>query len=85
MRRDGWQLILDTESGERELYDLSEDPGATENLAGRGLSVERELSGELERFIEYNREEVRTLGGPLPMALSEDRRARLRGLGYVGP
>ncbi|HUU55759.1 MAG TPA: sulfatase-like hydrolase/transferase, partial [bacterium] len=85
VRRDGWQLILDTETGEKELYDLSEDPGAKENLAGRGLPAEMELSRELARFTEYVREEVRAFGGPSPMALSEERRAHLRALGYVGP
>ena len=85
VRRGGWQLILDTETGDRELYNLSEDPGATENLAGRGLPVEEDLCRELARFVEYNNDEVRALGGPLPMTLPEDRRARLRGLGYLGP
>jgi arylsulfatase A-like enzyme len=85
VRRDGWLLVRNTENGRQELYDLSRGPGATEDLAGRGISVETELRQELIRFMEHNREEARTLGGPLPMALSEDRRARLRGLGYVGP
>jgi len=85
VRRGGWLLILEPAGGERELYDLAVDPGATENLAGRGSPAETDLYPELEYFMAYNRDEVETLGGPSPMALSEDRRARLRGLGYVGP
>jgi arylsulfatase A-like enzyme len=82
---EGWQLILNTESGERELYDLSADPGATENLAGRGVPVENDLYADLTDFIKNNRKEVLALGGPLPMALSAERTAHLRAIGYVGP
>jgi arylsulfatase A-like enzyme len=85
VRRGGWQLIRDMETGERELYNLSEDPGAALNRAGRGLAAEEELGRDLARYLDYTRGEVGTLGGPRPMALSEEHKARLRGLGYVGP
>ena len=85
VRRDGWQLILNIETGTRELYYLAEDRGATENLAGRGLSAENDLYRDIEWFTAYNDGEVKKLGGLPTMTLPEDRRARLRGLGYVGP
>jgi len=85
VRRDGWLLIVDAEADERELYDLAEDPGARENLAGRGLAVEEELSLEIARHVDAAEEEVRTLGRAATIAVSEERKARLRGLGYIMP
>jgi arylsulfatase A-like enzyme len=85
VRRGEWLLILQPAGGKRELYDLAGDPGATENLAGRGVPAEEDLHRELEYFMADTSEAVEELGGPAPMALSDDRRGRLRGLGYVGP
>jgi len=83
--RDGWLLIVDGETDERELYNLTEDPGARENLAARGLAIEEELSLEIARHVDAAQEEVRSLGRAATIAVSEERKARLRGLGYIMP
>jgi len=85
VRRDGWLLIVDAETDERELYDLAEDPGARENLAGQGLAIEDELSLEVARHVDATQEKVRALGRAATIAVSEERKARLRGLGYIMP
>ncbi|MGD8719611.1 MAG: sulfatase [Candidatus Zixiibacteriota bacterium] len=83
--RDGWLLIRDEASASRELYRISEDPGATVNLAGGNEPVEAELTGELESYVAANAAAVGAMGSSEAMELPEDRKKRLRGLGYVGP
>lgn len=78
-------MIVDAETDARELYDLAEDPGARENLAGQGLAIEEELSLELSRHVDATEEKVRALGRAATIAVSEERKARLRGLGYIMP
>jgi arylsulfatase A-like enzyme len=85
VRRDEWLLILDLETNERELYDLAEDPGARENLVGKGLAIEEELSFEVARHVDATAEKVDALGRAATIAVSEERKARLRGLGYIMP
>ncbi|NIT36911.1 MAG: sulfatase-like hydrolase/transferase [candidate division Zixibacteria bacterium] len=85
VRRDGWLLIVYDETDERELYDLAEDPGARKNLAARGLAIEEELSVEIARHVDATEEKVRALGRAATIAVSEERKARLRGLGYIMP
>lgn len=85
IRRDKWLLISGLETNERELYDLAEDPGARENLAGQGLAVEEELRLEIARHVDATEEKVRALGRAETIAVSEERKARLRGLGYIMP
>ncbi|MFP3939940.1 MAG: sulfatase [Thermoanaerobaculia bacterium] len=61
------------------LYNLVQDPEEERNLAGRGLAVEAELAGVLERFLRQRRE------GPEAESrrLSEEERRKLEALGYV--
>jgi arylsulfatase A-like enzyme len=66
------------------LFDLRADPLETRNLAGRGLAVERELAGLLDRWSAQRRPRP---GSPAdqahPHPLSDEEAARLRALGYV--
>ncbi len=85
IRRDEWLLILDLGTNERELYNLAEDPGAREDLAGQGLAIEEELNLGIARHVKVTDEKIRRLGRVATVALSEARKARLRGLGYIMP
>ncbi len=85
VRRDEWLLILDLGTNERELYDLAEDPGARENLAGKGLAEEELLSREIASYVEATEKEAKEMGASPEMNLPEERKRRLRGLGYIGP
>ena len=54
MLRDGpWKLIFDLRSGQRELYDLSVDPGEAQDLASRAprrtYEMEQDLRGWMRR------------------------------------
>lgn len=60
------------------LYDLAADPGETENLAGRGLPVEKELNDLLLRWLARRRRSP----DPQSRDLSEEEEGRLRALGY---
>jgi arylsulfatase len=62
------------------LYDLKADPQETQNLAGRGLPVEKELNGLLLRWLADRRK------GPTPQSrdLTEEEVQRLKALGYAG-
>jgi len=75
MRLDGLSRDLDG----TYLYDLGADPAEERNLAGRGLPVERELEGLLDRWLEDRRE------GPEAesRALSDAEKEKLRSLGYL--
>ncbi len=85
VRRDEWLLILDLETNERELYDLAEDPGARQNLAGKGLEEEKLLSREIASYVEATEKEAKAMGASPEMNLPEEQKRRLRGLGYIGP
>jgi arylsulfatase A-like enzyme len=58
------------------LYDLARDPREVDNLAGRGLPVERDLSALLARWLAARRPTA-------PGALTPEATERLRALGYV--
>jgi arylsulfatase A-like enzyme len=60
------------------LYDLKADPGETQNLAGRGLGVERELNHLLLRWLADRRKNP----NPQSRDLTEEEEQRLRALGY---
>jgi arylsulfatase A-like enzyme len=60
------------------LYDLKADPGETQNLAGRGLAVERELNRLLLRWLADRRRSP----NPETRDLTEEEEMKLRALGY---
>jgi arylsulfatase len=62
------------------LYDLKADPQETQNLAGRGLPIEKELNGLLLRWLADRRK------SPTPQSrdLTEEEVQRLKALGYAG-
>jgi arylsulfatase A-like enzyme len=60
------------------LYDLKADPGEAQNLAGRGLAVEKELSDLLRQWQENRRHHPQAL----PREQSDEEKARLKALGY---
>jgi len=62
------------------LYDLKADPEETQNLAGRGLPVEKELSGLVLRWLADRRKSP----NPQSRDLTEEEIQRLRALGYMG-
>jgi choline-sulfatase len=76
VRRGRWKLI---EAPRPELYDLTEDPHETRNVALEHPEIVTELREELRRHGER--------GGVLgeeALEVDEETRARLEGLGYVG-
>jgi arylsulfatase A-like enzyme len=67
--------------GTRELYDLEDDPGELENLAGMRGELADELQGELDRWERgLTGEQVETREA----SYDEETAERLRGLGYIG-
>ncbi len=85
VRSAGWLLIRDSVTGMRELYYLTSDPGAQENLAGKGLAEEELLGREIASYVEATEKEAKAMGASPEMNLPEERKRRLRGLGYIGP
>jgi choline-sulfatase len=71
-----WKYIRAPRS---ELYDLREDPGELDDRAARDAARAAALDALLERHL------AGAARAPLPVALSEQDRARLRSLGYVVP
>lgn len=63
----------------RYLFDLRQDPGEEENLAGTGLAVEEELHRALQGWLQTRRETAKAL----PADLTEEDIERLRALGYL--
>ncbi|MEO8504252.1 MAG: sulfatase [Acidobacteriota bacterium] len=62
------------------LYDLQADPGESQNLVGKGMAEEKELSTVLGLWLRDRRAPAH---GASPQPLSEDDRARLHALGYL--
>jgi arylsulfatase A-like enzyme len=60
------------------LYDLKADPAEVQNLAGRGLPVEKELNDLLLRWLAERRKST----DPRSRELTEEEEQRLRALGY---
>lgn len=60
------------------LFDLKADPGETQNLAGRGMAIERELADLLRQWQEDRRDHPKTL----PREQTDEEKARLKALGY---
>jgi arylsulfatase A-like enzyme len=60
------------------LYDLKKDPGEIQNLAGRGLAVEKELNGLLLRWLADRRRG----SNPQSRDLTDEEVRKLKALGY---
>jgi len=50
VRTADWKLIYNTETKERELYNLEKDPEENENLSGKEVEKEKELFGKLREL-----------------------------------
>ena len=61
------------------LYDLEADPKELQNLAGRNLPAEAEMSNLLRRWLADRRQREKTIPKDLPPEEIE----RLRALGYI--
>lgn len=57
---DGWKLIYDARSGSRLLFNLTEDPGETVNLADERPALLKRLEGRLGAWMEAQLEYYRT-------------------------
>lgn len=78
IRYQGFKYVLDRASGETALYDLARDPGETRDAAPEHPELVELLSARLDDFLD-----LRVDGGELP-ALSDEDRALLESLGYLG-
>ena len=78
MIRGHWKLVLDRESGARELYDLAADPGEQVNLAQKEPARAAQLADELNAALAQPRK-----APELPQVDPEERR-QLQALGYLG-
>ncbi len=82
--RDGWQVIL-RRRGDRDrimLFHLAEDPGARDDLVGRGLPEEAELKSLLQSELE-RLEATASLYRGEETAIDPQHLEQLRALGYV--
>lgn len=78
-RLGGYKLVLDLDTGGRELYDLRRDAEEKVNLAAANEEVEKDLLRRLSRFVAGARGPEGSAGRPVDAKLRE----RLRALGYV--
>ncbi|HEX6200715.1 MAG TPA: sulfatase/phosphatase domain-containing protein, partial [Thermoanaerobaculia bacterium] len=86
LRTDAVKLIMDLNTGRRELYDLREDPEEKVDVAAERAEVAGELERRLKRLVAANRrlhEAFATGEGPGRELLSAEERERLESLGYV--
>ena len=74
---DGWKYIQTTRP---ELYDLQNDPGEMDNLAGKQPHRARLMQDHLSRILEAN---VRGGTSDSELTLDEESRSRLESLGYI--
>ncbi len=79
IRRGDWKLVLDSNSGELELYDLATDPEERSDVSERRPEVVRGLRAELEIYLARPAvAESQVLRGIRPQELEQ-----LRALGYL--
>jgi arylsulfatase A-like enzyme len=81
---DRYQLHHNTRSGEKRLFDIRKDPGATVDLAHR----EPEVTARLMEALEERQRRITTAkahdgGASEPVVVDEDTKRQLRALGYV--
>jgi arylsulfatase A-like enzyme len=78
VREGAFKLILDRETGRRELYQLADDPGERTDVAQQHPEVVERLGGAIEEL------EATALGATPAVELDPEATARLRELGYLG-
>jgi arylsulfatase A-like enzyme len=76
-----YKLILTLPEDSEELYDLSQDPGETRNLAREKRPLAQALRRELESLLARYRPAAREFGPELE--ISKEKAEELRALGYV--
>lgn len=84
VRSDRWRLVWDRATGAARLYDLTEDPGETRDVAPANPGVVALLRGALEEQDERNRAvagQIRPAERPAELDLEMQR--ELRALGYL--
>lgn len=85
VRQGDWCLIVDDLSGETELYDLAQDPGETTNVT----ALHPERTSRMLKLLRSRSGVDKTLAAELNIGrtdteLSDESRAELRALGYIG-
>ena len=80
IRKGGYKLIRASD-GRRELYLLNDDPGETNNLAGKDPGKVKEFEALLDRWLEDHR--LPGQPGKTEDDFDQDIRARLEALGYL--
>ena len=80
---DRYQLIVDTASGARRLFDLAKDPFATVDVAAREPAVVATLAAALEAHRSAAAARAAGAAPGAPTAIDEETRRQLRALGYV--
>jgi arylsulfatase A-like enzyme len=80
-RKGHHKLVLDLDTGARELYELREDPGEKNDVSVEHEEIANELATGLLRFVANAREPIP--GSPGGRPVDEELREQLRSLGYV--
>ncbi len=93
VRSEGWALVLERGSDERELYDMKADPGQTRNVIDEQPDETAELANAFVEFAERQRNRPLDFLEPdaetaeLPAAprreIGEETRKQLEALGYI--
>jgi arylsulfatase A-like enzyme len=78
VREGEFKLILDRETGARELYQLADDPGEREDVSERHPELTQRLSAAISEL------DASALGASAPVELSPELVEQLRELGYLG-
>ncbi len=84
VRRGAAKYLIERNERRRELYDLSQDPAETVNLAAQRGGTLAELDGLLGEHLKRLQQEAARLGASEPAPLDPALEERLRSLGYVG-
>lgn len=82
---DGWQMIMQNNINETQkimLFNLAEDPGGKNNLAGQGTSEEAIMMGALEEKLERLKTDTAGYEGKREV-IDEEHMDQLRALGYI--
>jgi len=77
-RRGRFKLITNSESGQRELYDLAEDPAEQQDLSKARPKLADELSALMGQFFVHPNEDPAN-----PLDLDPETVERLQELGYI--